>query len=167
MSTGKMARAPGRLFVAAMVAVSATCVFAAAHVRLVNEGDAGPLYECRAAACAPARVDDPSLENTGWMDFYVLPEGCVELSGAVLRPSGPGIDVTCGPAGGTTIYRCEAGACLPMASGAVGTTASPWAIPLPADCGGRIHELIVLRWRTIVPVAFIECDASSGPAGGM
>ena len=136
---------------------------AAQHVRLVNEGSSGPLYECNATACARAQTDNPSRTNLGGMDFYVLPIGCVTLASAVLRPEGPGIDVECGPPGKTMRHRCEAGSCRPLDSpaGAPGATARP--IPLPADCGGRIHEIIVVGAPTAAPVFFIECDASSGP----
>jgi hypothetical protein len=134
----------------------------AVHLRLVNEGDPGPLYECGAEVCEPASTDDPSRKNRSRMDFYVLPGGCVELRAAVLRPAGPGIDVECGPEGSTTSYRCEAGACDPLASAEAEDGASAWPIRLPADCGGRIHELIVLHATSRVPTAYVECDASSG-----
>jgi hypothetical protein len=136
----------------------------AAHVRLVNEGDPGPLYECNAAVCDPAQTDDPSRKNRGRMDFYVLPEGCVELVSALLRREGPGVDVECGPDGSSTSYRCEAGVCdlLPAAGDG---DASTWPIQLPEDCGGRIHELIVLGAARRTPKVYVECDASSGPVG--
>ena len=136
---------------------------AAQHVRLVNEGASGPLYECNATACARAQTDNPARKNLGQMDFYVLPDGCVTLASAVLRPDGPGIDVECGPPGKTMQYRCEGGSCRPLDStaGAAGATARP--IPLPADCGARIHEIIVVGAPTASPAFFIECDASSGP----
>lgn len=141
-----------------------TSFFAAQHVRLVNEGSSGPLYECNAAGCARAQTDNPSRKNLGGMDFYVLPDGCGTLASAVLRPDGPGIDVECGRPGKTMRHRCEAGSCRPLdaTAGAGSATARP--IPLPADCGGRIHEIIVVGARTASPAFFIECDASSGPA---
>ncbi|HET6372699.1 MAG TPA: hypothetical protein VFG76_05295 [Candidatus Polarisedimenticolia bacterium] len=159
--------ARGRALAALIAAATATSVFGAAHVRLANVGSPGPLYECDSAACAPAQTDDPSRANLGRMDFYVLPDGCVALESAVLRPDGPGVDVECGPPGGTTHYRCETGACLPLdpATGDDGASTRP--IHLPADCGGRIHELIVVGARTDAPLAYVECDASSGPAGEM
>lgn len=135
----------------------------AAHVRLVNEGAPGPLYECDGAVCGPARTDDPSRKNQGRMDFYVLPEGCVELRSALLRREGPVVEVECGPEGSSTSYRCEAGACDPIGAGDDG--AGTWPILLPADCGGRIHELIVLGARRNTPKIYVECDASSGPVG--
>jgi hypothetical protein len=164
MSRGKTSLARGPVLAAVMAATAATAAFGATHVRLANEGDPGPLYECDAAACAPARVDDPSRQNRIGMDFYVLPAGCVELGRAVLRPDAPGVDVQCGPPGSSTTYRCEAGACLP----APGDDGAPtWPIQLPAACGGRIHELIVLRVRADAPRVYVECDASSGPVGEM
>jgi hypothetical protein len=135
----------------------------AAHLRLVNEGVPGPLYECDAEVCGPAQWDDPSRKNRGRMDFYVLPEGCVELRSALLLREGPAVDVECGPDGGSTIYRCEAGACDPLGAGGAG--ASTWPIQLPEDCGGRIHEVILLGVRRSTPMVFVECDASSGPVG--
>jgi hypothetical protein len=135
----------------------------AVNVRLVNEGDPGPLYECDQAVCGPARTDDPSRKNHGRMDFYVLPEGCVELRSALLRREGPVVDVECGPEGGSTIYRCEAGVCDPLGAGDGG--AGTWPILLPEDCGGRIHEMIVLGVRRATPKVYVECDASSGPVG--
>jgi hypothetical protein len=140
----------------------APALFAAAHIRLVNEGSSGSLYECDAAACAPARTDDPSRKNLDQMDFYVLPGGCVALAAAALRPGGTGMDVDCGAAGDTRRYRCETGSCVPLAAGSEGTGSRP--IPLPAACGGRIHEVIVIGAATAVPAVFVECDASSGPA---
>jgi len=167
MSGARTVRARARLLAAAMAAATATSAFAAAHVRLANEGDPGPLYECDASACAPAQTDDPSRKNRSRMDFYALPDGCVELRSAVLRPAGPGVDVECGPPGSSTRYRCEAGACnlLDPAAGDDGASTRP--IRLPADCGGRIHELIVLRVRRHAPRVYVECDASSGPVGEM
>jgi hypothetical protein len=146
---------------------AATTLFAAAHVRLVNEGSSGPLYECAAPKCVPAQTDDPSRKNLCWMDFYVLPDGCVSLASAMLRPDRQGIDVECGRPGATRRYRCETGSCRPLdpTAGNDGATARP--IPLPADCGGRIHELIVIGAGIDAPAVFIECDASSGPAGEM
>ncbi len=137
----------------------------AAHVRLVNEGAPGPLYECDQAVCDPARTDDPSRKNRGRMDFYVLPEGCVELQSAVLRREGPGVDVECGPEGSSTSYRCEAGVCDLVVPAAGDGGASTWPVQLPEDCGGRVHELIVLGARRGTPKVYVECDASSGPVG--
>ena len=137
---------------------------AAAHLRFVNEGDPGPLYECGRAACVPARTDDPSRKNLGRMDFIVLPDGCVELREALLRRDRPGVDVVCGPDGSSTSYRCEAGECNPLGS-AGDNGASTLPLPLPADCGGRIHELIVVGANRRAPKAYVECDASSGPLG--
>jgi len=152
---------------AAIGATTATTVFGAAHVRLANEGDPGPLYECDATGCAPAQTDDPSRKNRSRMDFYVLPDGCVELGRAVLRPDGPGVDVECGEPGSSTSYRCEAGVCNPLDPAAGDDGARTWPIQLPAACGRRIHELIVLRARTDAPRVYVECDASSGPIGEM
>jgi hypothetical protein len=135
----------------------------AVNVRLVNEGDPGPLYECGRTVCDPSRTDDPSRKNHGRMDFYVLPEGCVELRSALLRREGPVVDVECGPSGGSTIYRCEAGVCDLLGAGDDG--AGTWPIRLPDDCGGRIHEMIVLGVRRAAPKVYVECDASSGPVG--
>ena len=137
----------------------------AAHVRLVNDGAPGPLYECGRSVCDPARTDDPSRKNLGRMDFYVLPEGCVELRSALLRREGPGVDVECGPEGSSMSYRCEAGVCDLVVPAAGAGGASTWPIRLPADCGGRIHELIVLGARRGTPRVYVECDASSGPVG--
>jgi hypothetical protein len=148
--------------IAALMTAAAT-VSAALHIRLVNEGSPGPLYECDAAQCAPARTDDPSRKNLSWMDFYVLPDGCVALAGARLQPDGSGIDVECGLPGHTARYR-QAGSCRTLTAGEP-DIGQP--IPLPTDCGGRIHELIVLGAGSATRTAFIECDASSGPAGEM
>jgi hypothetical protein len=152
---------------AAVVAATTTSVCPGAHVRLVNEGVPGPLYECEATGCAPAQTDNPSRKNLGRMDFYVLPDGCVELGSAVLRPAGPGVDVECGPPGSRTRYRCEAGACPPLDPPAGDDDASSGPVQLPEDCGGRVHELIVLDASTDSPRVYVECDASSGPAGEM
>jgi hypothetical protein len=164
MSGRKTSRSRAPVLAAAIAASAATAAFGATHVRLVNEGDPGPLYECGATACQPARVDDPSRQNRLGMDFYVLPDGCVELGRAVLRPDGPGVDVECGPPESSTTYRCEAGACLPAAPD---DGAPTWPIALPSACGGRIHELIVLRVSADAPRVYVECDASSGPVGEM
>jgi hypothetical protein len=75
------------------------------------------------------------------------------------------MDVECGPDGSSTSYRCEAGACDPLDPAAGDDGASAWPIPLPEDCGGRIHELIVLGARRSKPKVYVECDASSGPLG--
>ena len=157
----------GLVLVSATAALTATTLFAAAHVRLVNEGSSGPLYECAAAKCVPAQTDDPSRKNLCWMDFYVLREGCVSLASATLRAARQGIDVECRQSDDTRRYRCETGSCRPLdpATGDDGVIARP--IPLPADCGGRIHELIVIGAGIDAPAVFIECDASSGPAGEM
>jgi hypothetical protein len=157
--------ARGSVLAAAMAGAAATSAGKSAHVRLVNEGDPGPLYECGRAMCEPAQTDDPSRKNRARMDFYVLPEGCVELRGARLRPTGPGVDVVCGPDGSSTSYRCEAGECDPIDPGAGDDGARTWPIQLPADCGDRIHELIVLGARWSTAKFYIECDASSGPLG--
>jgi hypothetical protein len=157
-----MSRGRHRVLLAGtMILALAPAVFAAAHIRIVNEGSSGSLYECDAAACAPARTDNPSRKNLDQMDFYVLPGGCVALASAALRPGGTGIDVECGPAGETTLYRCETGSCRPLTSD-VDSSSRP--IPLPSGCGGRIHELIVIGAGAATPAFFIECDASSGPA---
>jgi hypothetical protein len=146
-----------------LVVATGTALFASSHIRLVNEGSSGPLYECGASACAPAQTDNPSRKNLDQMDFYVLPDGCVSLASAVLRPDGPGVDVECGPPGDLRRYRCEAGACLPL-DPAAGVALVSQPIPLPSDCGGRIHELIVISATTDMPLFYVECDASSGPA---
>jgi hypothetical protein len=144
-----------------------TALFASSHIRLVNEGSSGPLYECDTAMCAPAQTDNPVRQNLDQMDFYVLPAGCVTLASAVLRPDGPGVDVDCGPAGDTTRYRCEAGSCRVVDPAVSQDSAIVRPIPLPADCGGKIHELIVIGAATDAPVIYIECDASSGSARGL
>lgn len=164
MSAGDTVRARCLALAGAMAIATAT-LCAADHIRLVNEGSSGPLYECGAAVCAPAQTDNPSRKNLGGMDFYVLPAGCTALASAALRPAAPGMDVQCGTGGDTKRFRCEGGSCrlLDPAEPSDGATTRP--IPLPTDCGGRIHELIVVGARTARPAVFIECDASSGPAG--
>jgi hypothetical protein len=160
------ARTLGLAFATLLAIARPTSFFAAQaaqHVRLANEGSSGPLYECNATACARAQTDNPSRKNLGEMDFYVLPDGCVTLASAVLRPDGPGIDVECGPPGKTMRHRCEGGSCRPLDSTAGAASATARPIPLPADCGGRIHEIIVVGAPTASPAFFIECDASSGP----
>jgi hypothetical protein len=164
---GKDALECGAALAAVLAAAVATSACQGAHVRLVNEGDPGPLYECDGAVCEPARTDDPSRKNREGMDFYVLPEGCVELQSVVLHPAGPAMEVVCGPEGITTTYRCEKAHCSLVGSDDGDENASPWPIELPADCGGRIHELIVLDARTDHPRVYVECDASSGPLGEM
>jgi hypothetical protein len=149
------------------MAVATATVFGADHIRLVNEGSSGPLYECNTASCAPAQTDDPSRKNLGEMDFYVLPDGCAALAGAALRPAAPGIDVECGSAGDTRRYRCEGGACRLLEPGEPPDGAVSRPIVLPADCGGRIHELIVVGARAAAPIILVECDASSGPAAAI
>ena len=154
------------LALATLLAIATPASLAAQNIRLVNEGSSGPLYECSATGCARAQTDDPSRKNLGEMDFYVLPAGCVTLAGAVLRPDAPGIDVECGRPGTTTRYRCETGSCRPLdTAGGAGATAR--TIALPADCGGRIHEIIVVGARAAAPAFFIECDASSRPRHGL
>jgi hypothetical protein len=165
MTGARSARAGGWVLAAAVVAATPASAFAAARLRLVNEGDPGPLYECDVAACVPAQTDDPSRQNRSRMDFYVLPAGCVELTSVALR--GDGVDVECGPPGGSTRYRCEAGACGPLDPGAGDQGANERPLPLPAECGGRIHEVIVLGAGTRAPRTYVECDASSGPVREM
>jgi len=167
MAAGCTARAHLVVIAAATVVTMATTLFAASRIRLVNEGSSGPLHDCTADGCAPAQTDNPSRKNLGWMDFYVLPDGCVELASVTVRPNGIGIDVACGPAEGRKRYRCEAGSCRPLDPSARVNADGARPIALPADCGGHIHEVIVLRADTQTPAAFVECDASSGPAGEM
>src|SRR5262245_40558137 len=164
MSTERRARASGLRLVVTMAAAAA-CALGAAHLRLANEGDSGPLYQCDRTACVPAQTDDPSRKNRSQMDFYVLPDGCVALARAVLRPPGPGIDVTCGPEGTTITYRCEVGTCRPLDPATGPDDPGAWPIPLPPACGRRIHEIVVLDATTGTPGVFVECDASSGHAG--
>ena len=163
MPAGTLVRVRRAAFAGAVALVTVS-LYGADHIRLVNEGSSGPLYECTAAACTRAQTDNPSRKNLDQMDFHVLPDGCVALASAVLRPAAPGIEVECGATGATKRYRCESGACrlLDPAAPADGAITRP--ILLPADCGGRIHELIVVGARTDRPAIFVECDASSGPA---
>lgn len=170
LAAANRARARGGIVVAAILAVTAvtaTGLFAGAHVRLASEGAPGPLYECDAAVCAPAQRDDPARKNQGQMDFYVLPEGCVALAGATLRPVTTGIDVECGPDGARSRYRCEAGVCRPLDPAGEDDGAVTVPMALPAPCGGRIHDLIVFGVRLETPKIYVECDASSGPVREM
>ena len=137
---------------------------AAGRLRLANEGDPGPLYKCGTFTCAPARVDDPARKNRLGIEFYVLPDGCVELASVSLRPDATAVDVTCGPPGSMSRYRCQSGACGPLTPG-MGDGGR--ALALPSDCGGRIHDVVVLGAGTEKPRAFVECDASSGPSPEM
>ncbi len=162
MPKGSACRIRG-LCLAASLTLTAANTSAAVHIRLANEGSPGPLYECGAFECAPARTDDPSRTNLLWMDFYVLPASCQALASASLRPGGSAIDVECGEPGATTWFRCQAGSCQPLPSPGQ-PDANGRGIPLPSDCGGRIHELIVLNAGTATPTALVECDASSGSA---
>lgn len=164
MVPGCSARTRSVALAVTLVVAAGTAVSSSSHIRLVNEGSSGPLYECGASACAPAQTDNPSRKNLDQMDFYVLPDGCVSLVSAMLRPDGPGIDVECGPSGDTRRHRCEAGSCVPLDPAAAEDGAVVRPIPLPADCGGRIHELIVVGATTEAPAVFVECDASSGRA---
>jgi hypothetical protein len=163
MSGGNTARAR-RVAIAGAIAAVTVALYGADHIRLVNEGSSGPLYECTAAACTRAQTDNPSRQNLDQMDFYVLPDGCVALASAALRPAAPGIDVECGPTGATKRYRCESASCRLLDPADPGDGAITRPVLLPADCGGRIHELIVVGARTDRPAIFVECDASSGPA---
>jgi hypothetical protein len=164
MSGGETALSCRSLLAAAIAAAAAMSACEGTHLRLVNEGDPGPLYRCGASTCDPAQRDDPSRKNLSGMDFHVLPDGCVELRSALLRRSGPGVEIACGPEGSERSYLCEAGGCHPN-DPSDGADTRP--IALPADCGGRIHELIVLDARTSAPSVYVECDASSGPLGEM
>jgi len=74
MPPGHIARAPRAAFVATVT------LYGADHIRLVNEGSSGPLYECTAAACARAQTDNPSRTNLDLMDFSVLPDGAATSS---------------------------------------------------------------------------------------
>jgi hypothetical protein len=144
-----------------VVLVVAVPACGAVHVRLVNAGSSGPLYECDKTACQPAQTDDPARKNLDRMDLYTLPEGCVELASAAVLPSGPGVDLACGP-GGTKSYRCEGGTCTDLPPGTPPGGAGTVPIQLPSDCGGRIHEVIVVNATTDQPTVYVECDASSG-----
>jgi hypothetical protein len=166
LSRGKDAPRLLRQLAAALAAAVAASACQGSHLRLVNEGDPGPLFECDGAACEPARAEDPTRKNREGTDFYVLPEGCVELRSALLDPAGPALEVVCGLEGAATTYRCEKLHCDLVESDA-GDGPSTWPIELPAECGGRIHELIVLDARTDHPKVYVECDASSGPLGEM
>jgi hypothetical protein len=152
------------LLAAALVTTLAPGAFAAGRVRLANEGDPGPLFECGVSGCAPGRVDDPSRKNRLGMEFYVLPAGCVELASVSLLPDATGVDVACGAAGSLTRYRCQSGACNPVMPG---DDEGSRSLALPPDCGGRIHDVVVLRARRAKPRVFVECDASSGPSPEM
>ena len=162
MAAGSTSRVHHMALAVAMSAAMGAAMLASSHIRLVNEGSSGPLYQCDAAACVPAPTDNPSRKNLDQMDFYVLPDGCAALTSAALRRAGPGVEVECGPPGSPVRYRCEAGACLPIDPPAPGAGAVTSSIPLPSDCGGRIHELIVFGATTDAPLFYVECDASSG-----
>ena len=151
------------LLAAALVTVVAPGAFGAARLRLASEGDPGPLYKCGTSSCAPARVDDPSRKNRIGMEFYVLPAGCVELASVSLLPGGTGVNVACGTAGSLARYRCESGACTLAGDDGDGAR----RLALPSDCGGRVHDVVVLGARTGRPRAFVECDASSRPSPEM
>jgi hypothetical protein len=163
MAAGSTSRGLHLALAVALSATMGTALFASSHIRLVNEGSSGPLYECNMAACVPAQTDNPARKNLDQLDFYVLPDGCVALASAALRPDGPGIDVECGPPGASSRYRCESGSCLLLDPGTASVGAVTRSIALPAACGGRIHEVIVIGATTEAPAAFVECDASSGP----
>jgi hypothetical protein len=154
------------LLAAALLTAVAPSALGAGRLRIASEGDPGPLYECGASSCAPARIDDPSRKNRLGMEFYVLPAGCVELAGVSLLAEAAGVDVACGPPGHLSRYRCESGACRALLPGEDddGTTRS---LALPSDCGGRIHDVVVLDARTETPRVYVECDASSGLPPGM
>ena len=152
------------VLVLTLVTTVAPGAFGAGKLRLANEGDPGPVYKCGTSSCAPARVDDPSRKNRLGMDFYVLPTGCVELASVSLRPDGTAVDVACGPPASSSRYRCERGACAPLTPG---SDEGGRALALPSDCGGRIHDVVVLGARTEKPRAFVECDASSGTSPEM
>lgn len=163
MLTGSTVR-HGCAALAVAIAVShGIALLASSHLRLVNEGSSGPLYECDTAACAPARSDNPARQNLDQMDFYVLPGGCVALASLVVRPEGPGVDVECGAPGASSHYRCESLSCRLLDPAAANAGAATQTIALPAACGGRIHEVIVVGATTGTPAAFVECDASSSP----
>ena len=158
-------RAGARAALFAAVTVAASC--GAAHIRLVNEGSEGPLYECDQSACRTAQTDDPARTNLGRTDFYELPDGCVELASAVLRPSGPGVDVACGPPNDRSKYRCESSRCALLDGLDDDATTSTMTIHLPEDCGGRIHEILVIDAREGSPTVYVQCDASSDGLGNM
>src|SRR5262245_39356814 len=162
MVTGSLAREQCVALVL-WLALQAPVTGGSSSIRLVNEGSSGPVYQCDTASCAPAQTDNPSRKNLDQMDFYVLPDGCVALASVVLRPEAPGVDVECGSPGALNGYRCESGSCRLLDPGSARIDAVTRPIALPAACGGRIHELILVGAATEAPTAFVECDASSGP----
>ncbi len=130
------------------------------HLRLTNRGTSeGPLYVCDASSCETAQTDDPERINHEGTVLVELPPACPEMSGVTLHRETPSVVVTCGPQGATKQYRCTGeGGCVEGAS----EESAGMPIAMPADCGGRIHEVLVQRADEEQPTTYVQCDTSGG-----
>jgi hypothetical protein len=150
----------GRIVALSSLLAAATIVGCGSHLRLTNTGTTeGPLFVCGDEACETAQTDDPERINREGLTFVALPEGCVEMTRAVLDPAVPTVDVEC--AG--VAHRCVEDGCSPLGA-EVQTGARAREIELPAECGGRIHELLIHDATSDQPTIYVQCDVSSvGP----
>jgi hypothetical protein len=126
-------------------------------LRLTNAGTSeGPLYTCDATSCETSEEDDPERINLEGAVLIALPAGCAELEGATLYRETPSVEVVCGESAPTR-HRCAEESCVPV--NGPGDEGTP--IALPTDCGGRIHEVLVVRATEDEPTVFVQCDTSS------
>jgi hypothetical protein len=150
----------------AAVFVALTFVFGACsgkHVRMVNpDTTRGPRYTCHVGgACNPATFEDEGRLNPSGTKDVPLPRECggkiQKLVVLDADSSAPHADVTC--ASGGSHYACNTGepTCKTAASGAV--SVNGFDVPLPAQCQGRIHRVVILN----VDSASAEIDVACAP----
>jgi hypothetical protein len=147
------------VFVALAFALSAC---SGKHVRMVNpDTTRGPRYTCHVGgACNPATFEDEARLNPSGTKDVPLPRECggkiQKLVVLDADSSAPRADVTCGLPSASH-FACNTGATTcqlaPTAS------VSGFDVPLPAQCQGRIHRVVILN----VDSASAEIDVACAP----
>jgi hypothetical protein len=129
---------------------------------LVKPGSSeGPLYACSSSPCAISPSDDPELTNRSGMTLFRLHSTCAELRSVTLSTGGRDAWVVCAKDGAATTYQCSGSACQETSVLAPDPATPADAVSLPAECGGRIAEVLVLGATTAKRETYVRCDASS------
>jgi hypothetical protein len=144
------------------------------HVRMLNpDTTRGPRYTCNAGGtCNPATFEDEARLNPSGTKDVPLPRECGgKLEKLVVLDAtseAPRADVSCAL---NRRFRCSTGATTcqappPLHSEGESEVLAGFNVPLPAQCQGRIHRVVILNIDSATAEIDVTCAPPEDPPDG-
>jgi len=141
------------------------------HVRMLNpDTTRGPRYTCNVGGtCNPATFEDEARLNPSGTKDVPLPRECGGKLEKLLVLDGtsdaPRADVTCAL---NRHFACHTGAATCNSPPPLTSVSVPvgFNVPLPAQCQGRIHRVVILNIDSATAEIDVTCAPPEDPPDG-